>query len=158
MPTQESQRDKTRLLLLGDGLRQAREKRGWKRDELASRLSSDISETAIRSYELGYRHVTAMRLIEICEALGVSAAEIIDDVCMHANALTVIPIQVNLRQVAKSTSEPHDSVRQWAKGRLRTDPSTGSVLLGPSAVRELSPAFGLTHMELAAFLFEHSDD
>jgi len=57
--------------VLGDELRRVRKQRGWTRKELQQRLQSDISLQTLATYELGTRHCSVVRLVELCLAMDV---------------------------------------------------------------------------------------
>ena len=65
---------------LGEELRRTREACGWSRAQLVGMLPSGIGDRTLLSYEHGTRHLTVLRLIELCSALGVAA----DAVVAHA--------------------------------------------------------------------------
>lgn len=59
---------------IGDELRRAREAQGWTRAELVALLPSGIGDRTLLSYEHGTRHLTVLRLLELCRALRPESA------------------------------------------------------------------------------------
>jgi len=82
--------DKVISRALGEELRRAREALGWSRGHLVARLPSGIGERTLLSYEHGTRHLTALRFVELCRALGAAATR---------NSATTSPGFCLIRQV-----------------------------------------------------------
>lgn len=143
--------DRTFAKVLGQELRRAREARGWTRVQLVTQLPSGIGDRTLLSYEHGTRTLSVTRFVEICRALGVAAAEILDSALEKARDLRAFSIKVDLRAVLRDDRVELDPVRLWASRRLADDPRT-EVLLAPGTVRELATVFGFTHTALAAYL------
>jgi transcriptional regulator with XRE-family HTH domain len=58
---------------LGEELRRRREALGWSRARLVACLPSGIKDRTLMSYEDGTRNLTVVRLLEVCQGLGVPA-------------------------------------------------------------------------------------
>lgn len=65
---------------LGRRLRARREARGWTRPDLAARLPSRPTEHTLLTYEHGTRRMTVERLIELCDALGEDAGDLLYEI------------------------------------------------------------------------------
>lgn len=63
--------DKVISRAVGEEMRRTREAKGWSRNYLVTRLPSGIGARTLLSYEHGTRHLTLLRFIEVCRALGV---------------------------------------------------------------------------------------
>jgi hypothetical protein len=62
---------------VGVELRRIRDERGWTRDGVMERTELDLSAQALANYEYGIRPISVPVFIEICDALGVSAIEVL---------------------------------------------------------------------------------
>lgn len=62
---------------IGVELRLSREALGWSRDRMVARLPSGLVSRTLQSYESGQRNLTALRLVELCRALGVDPGELL---------------------------------------------------------------------------------
>jgi transcriptional regulator with XRE-family HTH domain len=69
---------------IGEELRNARTAVGWSRLQLVSRLPSGIGDRTLLSYEHGTRHLTVLRLIELCHALEVAAPTLLNQAMQRA--------------------------------------------------------------------------
>lgn len=103
------------MRMLGDELRGLRLSRGHTRGTLVLRLPADITAQTLASYELGARHCTVQRLFDICDVLGVSAADVLDRVLhrLHPGVATT-GLTIDLRALARSTSVCLRPLRRWA--------------------------------------------
>lgn len=141
---------------VGRALRQAREARGWTRQQLVERLPCGIGDRTLLSYEHGIRFLSVVRFGEICRALGVPGSEILRRAEDAAKDLTQRTLTVNLRTVSKAGDAP-SGVAEWAWRRVLA--GDGPFLrLEPATLREMAATLDLTHDELAAYLAAHSVD
>jgi transcriptional regulator with XRE-family HTH domain len=76
--------DKMISRAIGEELRRARETLGWSRGQLVARLPSGIGDRTLLSYEHGTRHLTTLRLVELCRALGVAAPTLLNQALQRA--------------------------------------------------------------------------
>ena len=139
--------------ILGQEIRRARETRGWTRVQLVEQLPSGIGDRTLLSYEQGIRHLSVIRFVEISRALGVAASDLLARAQEKARDLRAFSLRVNLRAVLRDQRDGFESVRRWARYRLKGDPST-EVLLAPMTIREMAVALDLSHAALAAYLAE----
>jgi transcriptional regulator with XRE-family HTH domain len=137
---------------IGEELRRAREERGWSRGELVARLPSGIGDRTLLSYEHGVRHLTVLRLIEICRALETDSAT------MHRRALQRarihlenLTLRVNLNALLNDDSDTYRPMAQWARNSLSQHPD-GVVDIAPDAVQNLALFVGCTYRDLANYL------
>jgi transcriptional regulator with XRE-family HTH domain len=143
--------------ILGQEIRRAREARGWTRVQLVEQLPSGIGDRTLLSYEQGIRHLSVIRFVEISKALGVAASELLARALEKARDLRAFSLRVNLRAVLRDQRDGFESVRRWARNRLKGDPST-EVLLAPMTIRELAVALDYSHAALAAYLAEFTTE
>jgi hypothetical protein len=96
--------------------------------------------------------LTVIRLLELTEALGVSAPNILALALQRAQLyLQNLVLQVDLRQLLNDNNNRFRPMFQWAKNRLNDAPD-GIAELTPSAVREIAAFLGSTHHDLAKYL------
>lgn len=144
--------DKVISRAIGDELRRAREALGWSRGHLVSRLPSGIGDRTLLSYEHGTRHLTTLRLIELCRALGVAAPTLLNQALQRARIhLQNLVLLVDLRHLLNDRNERFRPMRQWTRNKLNENPG-GIVELPPSSVRELATFVGCTYSELSDYL------
>jgi transcriptional regulator with XRE-family HTH domain len=139
---------------LGEELKRARECRGWSRAELVDRMSSSISAQALATYEQGTRQCTVARFVEICQALGVAAPEVIGLALQRLEAdLEVIGgVRVDLHAVTRDRRPELRSLRRWARLRLQTDPDSDVVNVDQAAIHEIAVFLGYTRAKLVGYL------
>jgi transcriptional regulator with XRE-family HTH domain len=137
---------------LGSELRRIREKHGWPRVALVSRLG--ISEQTLWFYEHGQRNCTVARLLEWCQVLGVSAPEVLQAALLASSVdVEALRLRVDLHAVAADTSTEFESIVRWARNRLAAEPDgPGVVCLIPDALRELAAVVGCRHSTLVGYL------
>ena len=137
---------------IGEELRNARTAVGWSRLQLVSRLPSGIGDRTLLSYEHGTRHLTVLRLIELCHTLEVAAPTLLNKAMQRAQIhLQNLVLQVDLRFLLNDRNEHFRPMHQWARNKLNENPGR-VVELPPSSVRELATFVGCTYHELAAYL------
>jgi transcriptional regulator with XRE-family HTH domain len=137
---------------IGEELRRAREALGWSRSQLVAELPSGIGDRTLLSYEHGTRHLTVLRFIELCRALGVAAPTLLNHALQRSRIhLQNLMLQIDLRFLLNDRSDKFRPMHQWARNKLNENPD-GVVELPPSSVRELATFVGCTYQELANFL------
>ena len=137
---------------LGEELRRAREACGWSRAQLAGMLPSGIGDRTILSYEHGTRHLTVLRLIEMCRTLGVAADTVVAHALQRARIhLENLNLRIDLHAMLRDSSDKFRPMAQWARNKLNESPD-GIAELAPAAVRELATFVGYTDRELANYL------
>jgi transcriptional regulator with XRE-family HTH domain len=137
---------------IGEELRRAREATGWSRLQLVSRLPSGIGDRTLLSYEHGTRHLTVLRFIEICRALGFAAPTLLNQALQRARIhLQNLVLQVDLRHLLNDRNDKFRPMHQWARNKLNEFPD-GVVELPPASVRELATFVGCGYDELAGYL------
>ena len=144
--------EKTISRAIGEELRRAREANGWSRNYLVTRLPSGIGARTLLSYEHGTRHLTLLRFIELCRALGVAAPALLNQALQRARIhLQNLVLQIDLHQLLNDRNDQFLPMAQWAHNKLIEYPA-GIVELPPSSVRELATFLGCPYHELAAYL------
>jgi transcriptional regulator with XRE-family HTH domain len=105
------------LRVLGDELRRARRRRGWRRADLRSRLGDNISMQAIASYEQGIRSCTVVRLLELTTVLDESMPALIERALSRVTE-TQSGLIVDLVSLAAARDSRLAPLRRWAQSRL----------------------------------------
>jgi len=137
---------------VGDELRRAREAKGWSRAQFVTRLPSGIGDRTLLAYEHGLRHLTLIRLLELCEALDAVAADVVSRALQRARLfLENLVLSIDLRALLSSGNFKFRPMVQWARNKLNKHPD-GIVELAPAGVIELADFIGCSHHELAAYL------
>jgi transcriptional regulator with XRE-family HTH domain len=150
--------DQTFLRALGVELRRARTQVGWSTEELARRVYSDVKSRTLVTYEQGTRQCTVPRLVDICQALNVSApALLLRAMRRAAIAAASAYMEVDLMAVLADEREHALPLHRWAAQRLAADPDGRDVVrLAQGAVQEMAVLLGYRLSDLVALLTEHS--
>lgn len=137
---------------IGEELRRAREAKGWSRGHLVGLLPSGIGDRTLLSYEHGTRHLTVLRFLEICRALGNPAPGLLTQALQRARVeLTNLVLCVDLRALLNDKNDKFRPMVQWAKNKLNQYPG-GVAELAPSSVEELAAFVGCSYWDLANYL------
>jgi transcriptional regulator with XRE-family HTH domain len=137
---------------IGEELRRAREANGWSRGFLVTRLPSGVGARTLLSYEHGTRHLTLLRFIELCTALGVAPPVLLTQALQRARIhLHNLVLHIDLRQLLNDKDDRYLPLIQWAHNKLIEYPR-GVVELLPSSIRELATLLGCPYHELAGYL------
>jgi hypothetical protein len=137
---------------VGGELRRAREANGWSRGFVVARLPSGIGDRTLLSYEHGTRHLTLLRFIEICRALGEVPPLLLNRALQRARIhLENLVLQVDVRQLVTQRDEEFVQMVAWAHNKLIKHPD-GVVELAPSTVVELADFIGCPATDLAKYL------
>lgn len=137
---------------IGEEFRRTRQARGWSRLQLVERLPSGIGERTLLSYEHGTRHLTALRLIEICRELETDAPTLMRRALQRAYIhLENLALQVDLRALLSDGNDTYRPMVQWAQNALNEHPH-GVVEVEPAAVRNLALFMGCASEQLARYL------
>jgi len=137
---------------IGEELRRAREALGWSRAQLVEQLPSGIGDRTLLSYEHGTRHLTALRFIEISQALEVPAPTLLNQALQRARIhLENLNLRIDLRFMLNDRSDKFRPMHQWARNKLNEAPD-GVAELPPASVRELATFVGCRYEELAGWM------
>jgi transcriptional regulator with XRE-family HTH domain len=137
---------------IGEELRRAREAKGLSRGKLVACLPSGIGDRTLLSYEHGTRHMTVIRLLEVCQPLGVVASTLLTEALQRARQdLASLALRVALKDLLKDESGKSRVMHQWARNKLNKHPD-GIVELLPPSVEELADFIGCTSSDLANHL------
>jgi transcriptional regulator with XRE-family HTH domain len=137
---------------IGEELRRARDARGWTRAQVVALLPSGIGERTLLSYEHGTRQLSVLRLLELCDALGVTASSVLSLALQRARLLLEnLALQIDLHAVLNDQRPQDPPLAQWASNKLGRHPD-GIVELVPAAVLELADFMGYDQSDLAARL------
>ncbi|TCO62496.1 helix-turn-helix domain-containing protein [Actinocrispum wychmicini] len=139
---------------LGDEIRRARDGQGLTRAELVERMPADISIQTLANYEYGIRQCTVSRLVEICQALGVSATSLLGLALQRARIdLYTNDFQVDLHAVARNEETDLDLLRTWARNRLALEPEgSGVARLERTLVEQWAIMLGMSWSEFVRCL------
>jgi transcriptional regulator with XRE-family HTH domain len=149
---QEDVTAKTVSVAVGEELRRAREARGWSRAQFIAQLPSGIGERSLLAYEHGLRHLTILRLLELCYGLEVTAPTLLNQALQKARIhLANLVLRVDLRELVNDRSIKFRPMVHWAQNKLNKCPS-GIAELTPSVVAELATFMGHEHRDLAVYL------
>jgi transcriptional regulator with XRE-family HTH domain len=145
---------------LGEEIRRSREAQGLNRAQLAERMSTDISTQALANYEYGNRPVSVVRLVEICDALSVSATDLLGLALQRAEIHPYSGhIQVDLHAVSADKQAELKSLRTWARNRLEHDvDGTGVARLSQAVIGELAIFIGMDRSEFIQLLVKFTPD
>lgn len=139
-------------LAIGVELRQFREAQGLSRVQVAASTPSEIGDRTLLSYEHGTRHISAVRLIEICRALKADPPTLVREALQRAQvSLANLNLCIDLRAVLKDRNDKFRPMRQWAINCLNEHPG-GVVEVEPTVVRHLASFVGCQYLELANYL------
>lgn len=151
-PVQEDVTARYISWVLGQELRRTREGRGWSRGQLVARLPSGIGDRTLLSYEHGTRQLTVLRLLEICQVLEVSAADVLAHALQRARIhLENLVLRIDLRLLVEHRNEQFRPMVQWARNKLNKHPDGIAEIL-PSALVELADFIGCSHRDLTAYM------
>lgn len=139
-------------LLLGQELRQAREKAGITRRQLAAQLAGGVVDRTLISWELGVRRIEISRVIEICDILDISALDVFGAVLEQLRTPSVLDVRINPRALAEDTTKKYERIQKWAEKRS----ADKSIVLTSRTVREMAAMANLTHDDLAYYLLKFS--
>ncbi len=143
---------------VGEELRRTREAKGLSRAQFVARLPSGIGERTLLAYEHGLRHLTIIRLLELCYDLEVVAPTLLNVALQKARIhLANLVLQVDLRALVDDRSVTYRPMVQWAKNKLNKCPD-GIAELTPSVVAELAVFMGHEHQDLATYLAKFLPD
>lgn len=141
--------------VLGEELRELRKRRGWTRKELGERLTSEISLQTLATYELGTRHCSVVRLVELCMAMEEQPQELLARVQRRVYPVQADRVRVSLRALATVENTELAPLRRWAQGQLRQTeptPSVTEVQLDDYAIGWLAQLCGTDAVSLTARL------
>jgi transcriptional regulator with XRE-family HTH domain len=138
--------------VLGEELRKLRRQRGWTRKELNQHLQCDISLQTLATYELGTRHCSVVRLVELCLAMDELPQDLLARVHRRMFADEPGRVRVDLAVVVADERTELLPLRRWAEDRLRQPGTPREVQLDPSAVERMAELCGLSTAGLLARL------
>ncbi|SFW92082.1 Helix-turn-helix domain-containing protein [Amycolatopsis australiensis] len=138
--------------VLGSELQRSRRRRGLTRQQLTAELDGTVSTSTLAAYESGVRQCAVLRLSEICVALGESAHELLERVGDRLGMSGQWPVPLDLNRLAEDESAPLESLRRWARVRLR-DASTPEVLVPEYAFAPLATLSGSSVEDIRRLLF-----
>jgi transcriptional regulator with XRE-family HTH domain len=143
---------KTIRRAVGTELRQARERCGWSRNQLSSRLPSGVGERTILAYELGSRNLQMVRFVELCQVLSVSASGLLTIALQRARInLNNIVLLVDLGALLDDHSTRARPLHPWARNKIHRQ-GTRIAHVSPTTVDELADCCGYDRQALGDYL------
>lgn len=143
---------------LGKEIRKVREHLGWTRGAVVDRMSRTISVQTLANYEYGIRPCTVDMLVSICQALNVSAADVLGLALQRAE-IELPGMQVDLRAVVKDNQAELRQLRRWARNRLEDDPNgSGVAHIDRAIIEEMAVFFGFSRTEFLGHLFRYTPE
>jgi hypothetical protein len=137
---------------VGEEMRRMREVRGWSRAQLVARLPSGIGDRTLLSYEHGTRHLTFLRFLEICWALGVDGPTMARRALQRARIrLAALTLQVDLNTLLVDPGDTYRPMIKWARNTLNEHPG-GIVEVEPVVIKNLAWFVGCTQRDLTNYL------
>ncbi|WP_258907907.1 helix-turn-helix domain-containing protein [Actinokineospora sp. UTMC 2448] len=137
---------------VGVELRLARQTRGMTLAQVAEMLPSGIRVPTLSGYETGTKSFHVGRLVEICDAIGVSAPSVLEAALHRAGlGLAAVGVVIDLRSVVDGASRNLGPLRQWARRKL-ADNADAVTMVEPGMIREMAGFCGLSVPTMAAEL------
>lgn len=66
--------------IIGETLKRYREERGLTLEELGNKLNDKVSRQTLSTYETGRSKIKTQRFIDICKALNIDPAEVLEEI------------------------------------------------------------------------------
>ncbi|GAA4409991.1 helix-turn-helix domain-containing protein [Actinokineospora soli] len=137
---------------VGVELRLARLSRGMTLAQVADKLPSGIRVPTLSGYETGTKGFQVGRMVEICEAIGVSAPTLLEAAIHRAGlGLAAVGVVIDLRSVVEGASRDLGPLRQWARRKLE-DNADAVTMVEPAMIREMAGFCGMSVPTMAAAL------
>jgi transcriptional regulator with XRE-family HTH domain len=144
---------------VGEELRRARTSAGWSRPELVKRMKKRVPVNTYACYEQGIRQCSIPRLIEICQALGVSALELLGLAFQRLELeMEESVVRIDLRKIVADDRDELRQLRRWARNRMKEDVLTADphepavVRLDWDVAKEMGTFFGLSPTLLRRYI------
>jgi transcriptional regulator with XRE-family HTH domain len=104
---------------IGEELRRARTAAGWSRPQLVKRVKSRVPVNTYACYEQGIRQCSVPRLLELCDALGVAATELIGLALQRLeHQVAIHGVRLDLRKITADGRDELGDLRRWARKRI----------------------------------------
>lgn len=150
---------------VGEELRRARACVGWTRPELIKRMKTKIPVNTYAGYEQGIRQCSIPRLVEICEALGVTVPELLGLALQRLEIdLDRLGVLIDLHKIVVDEREELRLLRRWARNRMQVDALTTEVE-EPAVVRlpwvvvqEMAALCGVPKRQLLDYIREFTPE
>ena len=143
---------------IGKEIRRVREHLGWTRGTVVTRMSRTISVQTLANYEYGIRPCTVEMLVEICQPMGVSAADVLGLALQRAE-VELPGVQVDLHAVVRDKQAELRQLRRWARKRLADDPNgSGVARIDRAIIEEMAVFFGFSRAEFLRHLFRFTPE
>lgn len=161
----EENADQAIIRAVGEELRRARASLGLTRPELVKRMRTDIPVNTYACYEQGIRQCSIPRLVEICQALGISALELLGLAFQRLELeMEESMVRIDLRKVIDDERDELRPLRRWARDYMQDDALTADpdepavVRLSWDVVREMGRFCGLQKRGLRRYIREFSPE
>jgi transcriptional regulator with XRE-family HTH domain len=150
---------------LGEELRRARATAGWSRPELVKRMKTRVPVNTYACYEQGIRQCSIPRLVEICDALGVSVTELIGLALQRLERdLETSGVRIDLQKIIRDDRDELKPLRRWARNRIKEDALTADahtpvvVRLQWAVVEEMAVFCGVPKRYLLSYIREFTPE
>ena len=156
--------DQAIVRAVGEELRRARACVGWTRPELIRRMRTQIPVNTYAGYEQGIRQCSIPRLVEICEALGVTVPELLGLALQRLELdLDRSGILIDLHKIVGDEREELRLLRRWARNRLvdalTTEVDEPAVVRLPwVVVQEMATLCGMPKRRLLDYIREFTPE
>lgn len=156
---EDDQIDRAIVRAIGEELQRARIGLRWTRRELVERMRTNVPVNTYACYEQGIRQCSIPRLVEICEALHVSALEVLRLTFQRLELdMNEAMVWIDLRKIIDDEREELRPLRRWAHEYMKDDALTANpdepavARVSWDAVRELGRACGLPKERLRSYI------
>ncbi|WP_410595562.1 helix-turn-helix domain-containing protein [Amycolatopsis sp. lyj-23] len=138
--------------ILGDEIRRTRRRPGWTREELRARMGGTLSLQTLATYELGTRHCSLIRFVEICMALGEPPSDVLARTHRRVTPDPADGLLVHLNAIVRDAPPTLEPLRRWAQNRLACSgiPSGEEEILSGAALEHLARLCGMSVTEVIA--------
>lgn len=155
--------DKEIVKAVGEELQRARAGRGWTRKQLSENMN-DTPENTIATREQGVRAFAIPVLVTTCQAMNVSAVEVLALAFQRLQLDSEDAIRLDLRKIMHDYRADVRLLHVWAQNRLKrdgfdTNSSEPAVVVVPWAVmKELGIMCGFTPKALRSYIKDFTPD
>lgn len=139
--------------VLGDEMRKARKRCDLFRREVPPRMSRQVSEQTVATYELGTRHVSVVNFVDYCLAVDTSPVEVLRDTYRRVvDRSQPDGWDVDITVAARLHDPELAPLACWARSCLANPDHPRMVHLSRAAVQSLAALCGLDWFRLVGRL------
>ncbi|SDK29597.1 Helix-turn-helix domain-containing protein [Lentzea albidocapillata subsp. violacea] len=136
--------------VVGRQLREARQRHGRTRKQVAAELSGRISLRSLESYEVGQRPVDLLKFVQICQVVQADPTQVLGRAIEELGVPEPSSILVDLRDVARDDAADLTPLRRWASVTASAQPYGSPVIwrFTPSAIAAMAQLCGMPPVRL----------